>query len=156
MLERGCANEGDTLLSSTPRKAVLTGRFSGDGRWTDITGESRRYRIDFLEFGEVEGLVTLSFVHDLYEENDRVDAEFCFEFENESQFALLSSKGTGHAKIGTGYAFDNYCQYLLVIGETLVENRMVFVGDTLRIFGSSSKNKAGRFIRWEETLARVK
>ncbi len=136
--------------------AFPIGRFSGDGQWTDITGESKRYRIDFLEFGKDGGLITLSFAHDLYEENDRVDAEFCFEFQDESRFALLSSKETGHARIGTGHAFNNYCQYLLVLGETLVENRMVFVDDTLRIFGSSSKNKAGRFIRWEETLARVK
>ena len=41
---------------------------------------------------------------------------------------------------------------LAALGEMVVENRMVFHDGRLHIFGSSSKNSYGHFIRWEETL----
>ena len=135
---------------------ILTGRYEGTGRWTDIVGDSKKYRVSHLQFGRENEVATIDFVHDLYEEDDQVVAKFFLNFESDERFSVRMSAEASSPEIGSGHLFDDYCQYLLVIGSTVVENRMVFLDDALRIYGSSSKNKAGRFISWEETLTRIR
>lgn len=137
-------------------ESFLKGEFAGDGVWRDIAGDTKKYRITTLSFESTGDLLKLRFTHDLYEENDSVVAEFAFRFDEDSRFTVFAAESVGGARLGNGHLIDNYCQYLLVIGNTVVENRMVFVEKGLRIFGSSSRNKNGRFIWWEERLTSVR
>ncbi len=140
---------------SNMSEQILVGQFEGDGYWKDIVGDSKKYRVSKLAFEHANGAVTMEFEHDLYEENDEVVARFVFDFEDESRFNVLTSDQADGVKLGTGHLFDMYCQYLIVIGDQLVENRLVFSNGGLRIFGSSSRNKKGRFIWWEESLRKT-
>ncbi len=132
----------------------LTGSYEGNGKWVDITNDSKKYKIPEFKLSCEDNSVRLSFYHDLYEEDDEVRANFIFEFENKNHFKVFSDGEHGKHEVGSGNCFGNFCHYLLVIGEMVVENRMVFKEDKLYIFGSSSKNKFGHFIHWEEVLCR--
>ena len=128
------------------------GSFAGLGRWTDITGESRSYRIVYLQFEADDDAIVLRFFHDLHEEDDEVIAEFRFDFRDEHAFSVSSIAGEQRQSLGSGHAFRDFCQYCLVIGDMMVENRLVLYEGRLHVFGSSSRNQQGRFIHWEEVL----
>lgn len=61
----------------------------------------------------------------------------------------------GGAPLGHGYLVDGYCHYHLETGKAFVEASYRFSGDTVEVFGSSTKNAEGNYIAWKELLRRA-
>jgi hypothetical protein len=50
---------------------------------------------------------------------------------------------------------DGYCHYHLETGKAFVEASYRITGDTIDVFGSSTKNAEGNYIAWREVLRRM-
>jgi hypothetical protein len=59
------------------------------------------------------------------------------------------------AALGYGYLLDGYCHYHLETGQAFVEASYRITGDTIDVFGSSTKNAEGDYIAWKEILQRT-
>jgi hypothetical protein len=59
------------------------------------------------------------------------------------------------ASLGYGYLLDDYRHYHLETGAAFVEASYRVNGETVDVFGSSTKNAEGNYIAWQEVLRRV-
>jgi hypothetical protein len=127
----------------------LAGSYEGTGEWFDSTGKSSTYSVRQTNSPTAEGF-ELAFRHD-FADGTVVDARF--------QMTWLAPRifrvSTAGAPIGYGYVLDGYCHYHLETGKAFVEASYRFGGDTVEVFGSSTKNTEGNYIAWREVLRRT-
>jgi hypothetical protein len=131
----------------SPELGSLPGTYVGVGAWTDIAGESKRYRvIQTISFASNE--ITIEYAHDFYEEGTATSGAFVLQRQTDALLRVLM-KG---ADLGNGYMFGNYLHYYIKVGDICVQVSYQVTSDGLLVNGSSSSNAQGRFIAWHEDL----
>jgi hypothetical protein len=93
----------------------------------------------------------IAFKHD-FADGSVVDAGFEMTWVTPHIFRVFVA-GT---PIGQGYVLDAYCHYHLETGKAFVEASYRFSGETMEVFGSSTKNAEGHYIAWKEVLRRAR
>ncbi len=125
----------------------LPGTYIGDGKWTDVAGESKSYRIT-QSISVADSEISVMYTHDFHEEGTSNSGEFLFQ---RQAGALLRVFMKG-AAVGNGYMFGDYLHYYIKVGEIYVQASYRTVSSGLLVNGSSSSNSRGRFIAWHEDL----
>ena len=123
--------------------------YEGQGEWHDSAGKSMTYVVREAARVTNDGF-EIAFTHD-FADSSVVDARFEMTWIAPYIFRV-SVAGTA---IGYGYVFDGYCHYHLETGKAFVEASYRFGGDTVEVFGSSTKNAEGNYIAWKEVLRRT-
>lgn len=137
-------------MSSAEGLLLFVGAYEGDGRWIDVTGESKRYRVAQEMSLHPNGLL-ITYTHEFFEEGaSRSDA---FELTVISN-SLFSVHMQG-VQVGNGYLFAPYLHYHIHVGDAFVEVGYEIAGLEVHVSGSSTKNVQGRFIAWHESLKKV-
>ncbi|MGI3165058.1 hypothetical protein [Pseudooceanicola sp. 200-1SW] len=132
--------------------AGLTGRFQGQGTWRDEAGDSHRYQVEMTLEARDEGL-HLSFTHVFTEEPETEDVSFALVLRPEAP-SILGFSIPGLPP-GRGYYAEDLLHYTLPLPGNAVEVSCFFTASGCRVAGSSERNKAGRFIMWDERLSRL-
>jgi hypothetical protein len=127
----------------------FVGSYEGQGVWHDSAGKSMTYAVHQANRVTPDGF-EISFKHD-FADGNVVDARFEMTWVAPHIFRV-SVAGTA---IGHGYVFDGYCHYHLETGKAFVEASYRFGGDSVEVFGSSTKNAEGNYIAWIEQLRRA-
>lgn len=127
---------------------AFQGKYVGDGRWIDITGEAKQYRITQEVIVDANSL-RVEYKHVFFEEGTTVEGEFIFEFVSNSIFST-TLKGS---VVGNGYVFGNYLHFNIRAGDIFVETSYQLLDQRIHTRGSSTSNAQGRFIAWSETLS---
>lgn len=128
----------------------LIGDYEGDGRWTDELGATGSYQIT-QSISRADNGLKLSFRHIFDNDDPEVNAEFLLTWTATPFFNVC----VGEAVLGKGYAFDDFCHYMLEMPATVVEANYFLTEGGLRVYGSSSRNADGNAIAWREQLRRV-
>ncbi|MCB0182976.1 MAG: hypothetical protein KDE31_01865 [Caldilineaceae bacterium] len=137
------------MSTTFPLLAAFAGTYRGDGRWVDITGESKKYQIDqTIAYENNQLLVT--YTHNFVEEGNSIDGEFAFAFVAET-ICICNVMMKGIA-VGNGYCFGPYFHFNIQVGEIFVETSYTLTDGGIEVRGSSTKNAQGRFIGWHELL----
>ena len=127
----------------------LAGTYEGTGEWFDSSGKSSKYSVRQTNASTVDGF-EIAFKHE-FDDGTVVDARFHMTWVPPHIFRV-SAAG---APMGHGYVFDGYCHYHLETGKAFVEASYRFGGDSVEVFGSSTKNADGNYIAWKEVLRRT-
>ena len=127
----------------------LAGIYEGTGEWFDSSGKSSTYTVRQTNAATPDGF-EIAFKHD-FADGTLVEARFQMTWVAPRIF-LVSAAG---ASLGHGYALDDYCHYHLETGRAFVEASYRVNGDTVDVFGSSTKNAEGHYIAWKEVLRRA-
>jgi hypothetical protein len=127
----------------------FVGTYEGQGVWHDSAGTSMTYVVRQTTRVANDGF-EIAFKHD-FADSSVVDARFEMTWIAPHIFRV-SVAGTA---IGHGYVFDGYCHYHLETGKAFVEASYRFGGDSVEVFGSSTKNAEGNYIAWKELLRRT-
>jgi hypothetical protein len=125
------------------------GTYEGAGTWHDSTGKASAYRIGQTNLATTDGF-EVAFKHD-FDDGTVVEARFNMTWLAPHIFRV----GVAGAPVGHGYIFDSYCHYHLKVGDAFVEASYRAGGDTVEVFGSSTRNAEGHYIAWTETLRRT-
>lgn len=129
------------------KQTLPSGRFVGRAEWFDEAGDKGGYDVVMsLRGGEEAFSVTVKHVFD----NGDPDTDATFDMSFVAS-RLFSVSAGGHV-VGKGYMVDGFCHYAMVFGENVVETNLSWQGADLSVFGSATKNAAGRHIAWEEHL----
>lgn len=128
---------------------TLAGTYEGSGTWHDAAGSSGAYRIKQTNVVTDVGF-DVSFRHN-FDDGSVVEASFKMVWIAPFVFRV-DVAGT---PIGNGYVFSGYCHYHMKVGESFVEASYRASGDGLDVYGSSTRNAAGHYIAWTESLRRV-
>jgi hypothetical protein len=126
----------------------LAGTYEGTGEWFDSSGKSSTYTIRQTNALTPDGF-EIVFKHN-FADGTVVDAGFQMTWVAAHIFRV-SAAGS---PLGHGYLLDGYCHYHLETGKAFVEASYRFGGDTVEVFGSSTKNAEGHYIAWKEVLQR--
>src|SRR5262245_46992297 len=124
----------------------LAGIYEGTGEWFDSSGKSSTYTVRQTNRDTPDGF-EIAFKHD-FADGTVVDARFQMTWLAPHIFRV----SVAGAPIGHGYLLDDYCHYHLETGKAFVEASYRVGGDTLGVFGSSTKNAEGHYIAWKEVL----
>lgn len=127
---------------------TFTGTYEGTGEWHDSSGKSMAYAVHQTTRETADGF-EIVFKHD-FADGSVVDARFQMTWLAPHIFRIAAAG----APLGHGYVFDAYCHYHLETGKAFVEASYRCDGDTLEVFGSSTKNADGNYIAWKELLRR--
>jgi hypothetical protein len=136
-------------MIGTPNIEKLVGMFEGEGAWHDSAGKSMTYVVHQTNRATEDGF-EIAFKHD-FADGTVVDARFLLTWIAPPHIfrVLVAASPIGH-----GYVFDGYCHYHLETGTAFVEASYRFDGDTIEVFGSSTRNAEGNYIAWKEVLRR--
>jgi hypothetical protein len=126
----------------------FAGHFIGEGKWIDVTGESKRYRVD-MSIGAREGGLEVAYTHDFFEEGNVTTSEVRI---RPAAGTSLLEAWMGGSRVGYGYLFGTALNYHLQFGEVFIEVGYTAVAGGLIVRGSSSRNSKGRYIAWHEDL----
>ena len=130
---------------------LLAGTFEGTGEWFDSSGKSSTYTVRQTNGLTPDGF-EIAFKHD-FADGTVVDARFQMTWVAVApRIFRVSVAGT---PLGHGYLIDGYCHYHLETGKAFVEASYRIYGDTVEVFGSSTKNAEGHYIAWKEVLRRT-
>jgi hypothetical protein len=129
--------------------ASLAGTYEGSGEWFDSSGTSSTYSVRQTNSATPDGF-EIAFKHD-FADGTVVDARFQMTWVAPHIFRVSA----GGAPLGHGYLLDAYCHYHLETGKAFVEASCRVNGDTIEVFGSSTKNAEGHYIAWKEVLRRT-
>ncbi len=129
---------------------ILTGTYEGAGEWFDSSGKSSTYSVRQTNSATADGF-EITFKHD-FPDGTVVDARFQMTWVAPHIFRVSVSG----AALGYGYLLDGYRHYHLETGQAFVEASYRITGDTIDVFGSSTKNAEGHYIAWKETLRRTR
>lgn len=124
----------------------FAGTYEGSGQWFDSSGKSSTYSVRQTNSATPDGL-EIAFKHD-FADGTVVDARFQMTWVA-PHILRVSVAG---ASLGSGYLLDGYCHYHLETGKAFVEASYRITGDTIDVFGSSTKNAEGNYIAWKEVL----
>ena len=127
----------------------LAGTYEGTGEWFDSNGKSSTYTVRQTNAQTPDGF-EIAFTHD-FADGSMVKARFELTLVAPHIFRVSA----GGATLGHGYLVDGYCHYHLETGKAFVEASYRFSGDTVEVFGSSTKNAEGNYIAWKEVLLRA-
>lgn len=126
------------------------GKFTGRGIWYEANGESGGYSVVHRIEQHQDGFL-ISFEHVF--ENGDPDTNARFEIKTVTpELFTLHMAG---AQIGKGYAIGELCHYTAQFGDMIVEASMLSTATGLKIWGSSSSNRAGNATAWQEMLEKV-
>ena len=130
--------------------ASICGRYDGEGRWVDETGETKPYQID-LRIEPIEGgRVRKWFKHDFVEEGMATEQAVIFE---PRAGGVLGVSMDGPPITGRGYFTGDALHYELDVPNNRIEVSLFFLeAGAVSVIGSSQKNAQGRFIWWTERL----
>ena len=124
----------------------FVGTYEGIGEWFDSSGKSSTYSVRQTNSATPDGL-EIAFKHD-FADGTVIDARFQMTWVAPN-ICRVSVAG---ASLGYGYLLDGYCHYHLETGQAFVEASYRITGDTIDVFGSSTKNAEGNYIAWKEVL----
>ena len=127
----------------------LAGTYEGTGEWFDSSGKSSTYTVRQTNALTPDGF-EIAFTHD-FADGSMVNARFEMTLVAPHIFRVSA----GGASLRHGYLVDGYCHYHLETGKAFVEASYRFSGDTVEVFGSSTKNAEGNYIAWKEVLLRA-
>jgi hypothetical protein len=127
----------------------LAGTYEGTGEWFDSSGKSSTYSVRQTNSETPDGF-EIVFKHD-FDDGTVVDARFEMTWVAPRIFRV----SVAGASLGYGYLLDGYCHYHLETGTAFVEASYRVNGDTIDVFGSSTKNAEGNYIAWKEVLRRT-
>jgi hypothetical protein len=127
----------------------LAGTYEGSGEWFDSSGKSSTYSVRQTNSATADGF-EIAFKHD-FADGTVVDARFQMTWVAPHIFRV----SVAGAALGYGYLLDGYCHYHLETGQAFVEASYRITGDTIDVFGSSTKNAEGNYIAWKEILQRT-
>lgn len=128
---------------------AFLGNWQGSGTWRDAAGKSGGYQVDH-ECRRAENSVEVIFRH-TFDDATVTDARFRFAPIDSVLFDLFASG----SRLGNGYVFPDYAHYFLKTGDSYVEASYSIAGPRLHVYGSSTKNKEGLFVAWNEELRSV-
>jgi hypothetical protein len=128
---------------------ILAGSYEGTGEWFDSSGKSSTYSVRQTNSATADGF-EVAFKHD-FADGTVVDARFQMTWVAPHIFRV----SVAGASLGYGYLLDGYCHYHLETGKAFVEAGYRVNGDTIDVFGSSTKNAEGHYIAWKEVLRRT-
>lgn len=126
------------------------GQYVGEGTWRDDAGESRRYRIE-MTLEPAEGGLRQAFRH-IFFEGDEPDVLQSMEFKVHAPSILSFTMGD---LTGRGFYTADVLHYTIPVPGNAVQATHFFDRRGVRVVGSAEKNKAGRFVMWEELLERA-
>ena len=126
----------------------FAGSYAGSGTWHDSTGTSSGYRIVQTNRVTDDGL-EVSFKHD-FDDGSVVEARIGLI--RIAPFVFRAE--INGSPVGNGYIFGGYCHYHMKVGEAFVEASYRLTDEGIDVFGSSTKNAAGDYIAWRESLLR--
>ena len=126
----------------------FAGTYVGSGTWHDDNGKLSSYKVVQTNIVIDDGF-GVRFKHDF---DDGSVVEACFDMTWLAPF-VFRVDASGSA-IGNGYVFGNYCHYHLKVGGAFVEASYRSSGESLEVFGSSTRNADGHYIAWSEVLRR--
>jgi hypothetical protein len=129
--------------------ASLAGTYEGSGEWFDSSGKSSTYAVRQTNSATPDGF-EIAFTHD-FADGNVVEARFQMTWVAPHIFRV----SVAGAALGYGYLLDGYCHYHLETGKAFVEASYRVNGDTIDVFGSSTKNAEGNYIAWKEVLRRT-
>jgi hypothetical protein len=130
--------------------AAVCGRYGGEGRWVDETGETRPYKVDLRIQPIGGGRVRTWFKHDFVEEGMATEQSVILE---PRAGGVLGVCMDGPPITGRGYFTGDSLHYELDVPNNRVEVSILFSQTgAARVIGSSEKNAQGRFIWWTEQL----
>ena len=124
----------------------FVGTYEGIGEWFDSSGKSSTYSVRQTNSATQDGF-EIAFKHD-FADGTVIDARFQMTWVAPN-ICRVSVAG---ASLGYGYLLDGYCHYHLETGQAFVEASYRITGDTIDVFGSSTKNAEGNYIAWKEVL----
>jgi len=127
----------------------FAGTYEGSGEWFDSSGKSSTYSVRQTNSATPDGF-EIAFTHD-FADGTVVDARFQMTWVAPHIFRVA----VAGAALGYGYLLDGYCHYHLETGQAFVEASYRITGDTIDVFGSSTKNAEGNYIAWKEVLRRA-
>ena len=127
----------------------FAGTYEGSGEWFDSSGKSSTYSVRQTNSATPDGF-EIAFTHD-FADGTVVDARFQMTWVATHIFRVA----VAGAALGYGYLLDGYCHYHLETGQAFVEASYRITGDTIDVFGSSTKNAEGNYIAWKEVLRRA-
>ena len=134
----------------TKNLAAICGRYGGEGRWVDETGETKSYKIDLRIEPVEDGRVRIWFSHDFVEEGIVTEQAVIFE---PRAGGVLGVAMDGAPVTGRGYFTGEALHYELDVPSNRVEVSLVFSQTgAVSVSGSAQKNAQGRFIWWTERL----
>ena len=126
-----------------------SGRFVGRADWFDETGASGDYDATLIiEIGDDSFILQARHVFD----NGDPDTNSRFELSPVTS-KLFTVTAEGH-RVGKGYIVNGFCHYTLVFGENIVENNITWSDGLMFVYGSATRNAAGRHIAWKEQLTK--
>lgn len=132
-----------------PAFNLLVGDFEGVGRWIDIVGDTKPYRVrQSIAFDGDE--IRVEYIHEFHEEGTTTSGAFAFRPQNGPLFEVrLNGDPVGH-----GYMFGSYVHFHLRVGEIFVQTSYDVTPTGLTVNGSSTSNSQGRYVAWHEALVR--
>jgi hypothetical protein len=107
---------------------------------------SGAYRIAQTNRETTEGF-EIAFKHD-FDDATIVEARFSMTWLTSGLFRVEISG----VAVGNGYVFDDYCHYHIATDRAFVEVSYRVNGNSIDVFGSSTRNAEGQYIAWRETL----
>jgi hypothetical protein len=137
-------------MSTAEGLSPFVGAYKGDGRWIDVTGESKAYRVAQEMSLRPSGLL-IAYAHEFFEE----DASRSGTFELTATPSSLLTVHMNGTQVGFGYLFASYLHYYVQVGDAFVEVSYEIDGQKIHVRGSSTRNARGRFIAWHESLKTV-
>lgn len=132
-----------------PDLHLLVGIYEGVGRWIDIAGDAKPYRVhQSVTFNGDE--LSVEYAHHFDKEGTATSGRFAFRRLGESLFEVkMAGNPAGH-----GYMFGSYFHFHLKVGEIFVQTSYEVTPSGLAVNGSSTSNSQGRYIAWHEALMR--
>ena len=124
------------------------GAYDGSGTWHDEVGKSGAYRIAQTNRAAMNGF-EIEFKHD-FDDTSIVEARFSMTWLTSGLFRVDISG----AAVGNGYVFDDHCHYHIATDRAFIEVSYRVDGNSIDVFGSSTRNAEGHYIAWRETLRR--
>jgi hypothetical protein len=124
----------------------LAGEYTGSGTWIDTTATSARYVIRHTIAASTDG-ADVCFTHD-FEDDTSIEARYRFENSTAPIFDVYAEDEL----VGHGYVEEGSLHYHILAGQAYVEVSYRKIGNELRIYGSSTRNKEGNYIVWLERL----
>lgn len=118
---------------------VPEGRYQGEGRWTDLSGNTGSYEVSVQVSGQTFA--------NKYEFGGQTRQ---FDFETKASSAGRFDVLVANAKVGEGYCMSAQCHYTASFDGKDFEETMTYYQDHVYRLGSKSEN--GVKITWEEAM----
>ncbi|MBY6154912.1 hypothetical protein KUV47_16945 [Vannielia litorea] len=127
------------------------GRYIGTGRWADGKGDSHAYKVELELAPESDYGIWLRFRHVFVEEKT---PDVVMEIPMQATAPGIVTFEISGMPQGLGYFTQTALHFTLPVPNATVEVTHIFENGGCHVLGSSQKNSLGRYVMWEERLAR--